>query len=42
MAARQKLGLEGKTVLSSVARLQHYKGHDLILQAMARPPRRRT
>lgn len=36
--ARRKLGLEGKTVISSVARLRAFKGHDTVLKAIAGLP----
>ena len=41
-AARRKLHLEGKTVLSSVARLQHYRGARSDPAGDGGPPRRRT
>lgn len=37
---RKRLGLEGKTVLLSVGRLTRRKGHDHVLQALARLDRR--
>jgi phosphatidyl-myo-inositol dimannoside synthase len=33
--AKAKLGLSNKTVLCTVARLQQYKGHDVVLRAIA-------
>jgi phosphatidyl-myo-inositol dimannoside synthase len=34
-AAKQRFGLTGKTVLSTVARIHHYKGHDVVLRSIA-------
>jgi phosphatidylinositol alpha-1,6-mannosyltransferase len=36
--ARRKFDVEGKLVLSSVARLHAYKGHDTVLEALAALP----
>jgi phosphatidyl-myo-inositol dimannoside synthase len=34
-AAKEKFGLSGKTVLCTVARIHYYKGHDVVLRAIA-------
>jgi phosphatidyl-myo-inositol dimannoside synthase len=34
-ASKDKFGLSGKTVLCTVSRLQQYKGHDVVLRAIA-------
>ncbi len=36
--ARRHLGVEGKLVLASVSRLHQYKGHDVVLDALASLP----
>jgi len=39
-AAKRRWDVEGKTVISTVARLHEYKGHDTVLQALAALPGR--
>jgi phosphatidyl-myo-inositol dimannoside synthase len=38
--AKRRFGLTGKIVLSSVSRMRSYKGHDVVLRAMAATSRR--
>jgi phosphatidylinositol alpha-1,6-mannosyltransferase len=38
-AAKGRWGVAGKTVISTVARLHEYKGHDTVLEALAALPR---